>query len=209
VKIAVGEAMTGDPIEAPLRSTAVAVPPITYVRHAMPAVTEGIPSTEWHLDDATRAAAEIWAARLEVGDGIGALVSSTEPKALETAAAIASRWGSVVVEEPRLREAERPWIGTGYRAIAHRYLRGDVPEGWEPHRSVAERVAAAITDALASASSGPAIVVTHGLALSLHLGDRLGADFDPETFWSRLAFPDAWALDGDVLHRSLPGAALS
>jgi broad specificity phosphatase PhoE len=185
------------------------VPPITYVRHAMPAVTEDVPSTEWHVDEATRAAAEVWAGRLEVGDGIGALVSSTEPKALETAAAIASRWGSVVAEEPRLREAERPWIGTGYRAVAHRYRRGEVPDGWEPHASVAERVAAAVADALDAAAPGPAIVVTHGLALSLHLGDRLGDEFDRETFWSRLAFPDAWALDGEVLHRSLPGAPLS
>jgi broad specificity phosphatase PhoE len=201
--------MTADPIEAPLRSTLVAVPPITYVRHAMPAVTEGLHSTDWHVDAATRAAAEIWAGRLEVGDGIGALVSSTEPKAVETAAAIASRWGSAVVEEPRLREAERPWIGTGYRAVAHRYLRGEVPEGWEPHAAVATRVAAAVSDALALAAGRPAIVVTHGLALSLHLGDRLGDDFDRETFWSRLAFPDAWALDGDVLHRSLPSAPLS
>ena len=53
------------------------------------------------------------------------------------------------------------------------------------------------------------VVVSHGLALAGHLGDRLGAEFDRESCWSRLAFPDAWALDGDVLHRSLPGAALS
>lgn len=186
------------------------MPPITYVRHAMPAVTEGVHSSEWHLDEATRAAAEIWAARLEVGGGIGALVSSTEPKALETAAAIAARWEATVLEDPRLREARRPWIGTGYRAVAHRYLRGEQPEGWEPHREVEERVAAAVADALAKATDGPAVVVSHGLALSLHLGDRLGDDFDRETFWSRLAFPDAWALGtDDVLHRSLPGAPLS
>jgi hypothetical protein len=66
-----------------------------------------------------------------------------------------------------------------------------------------------VADALSAATGGPAIVVTHGLALALHLGERLGDDFDPETFWSRLAFPDAWALDGGVLHRSLPGAPLS
>jgi broad specificity phosphatase PhoE len=201
--------MTADPIEAPLRSTLVAVPPITYVRHAMPAVTEGIPSTEWHLDAASLAAAEVWASRLEVGERIGVLVSSTEPKALETAAAIADRWGSVVVEDPRLREAVRPWIGTGYRTVAHHYLRGEQPEGWEAHAEVAQRVAMAVADAMAAARGGPAVVVTHGLALSLHLGDRLGAEFDRETFWSRLAFPDAWALDGDVLHRSLPSAPLS
>ena len=57
----------------------------------------------------------------------------------------------------------------------------------------------------AAASGAPVVVVTHGLILSIHLGDRLGADFDRESFWSRLAFPDAWALDADdTLHRSLP-----
>ena len=62
---------------------------------------------------------------------------------------------------------------------------------------------------MARATDGPAIVVSHGLALSLHLGDRLGADFDREQFWSRLAFPDAWALDEGVLHRSLPPPPVS
>jgi broad specificity phosphatase PhoE len=106
--------------------------------------------------------------------------------------------------DDRLREAVRPWIGTGYRAVAHRYLRGEQPEGWEPHDSVSVRVAAAVADAQRSAGGAPIIVVTHGLALAIHLGDRLGPDFDRESFWSRLAFPDAWALDDDVLHRSLP-----
>jgi len=185
-------------------------PPITYVRHAMAVLDDGVHPSEWHLDDAGRAAAHIWADRLEIGDGIGALVSSTEPKALETAEAIGERWSTEVNEDARLREAVRPWIGPGYRAIAHRYLRGEQPQGWEPHTEVAGRMAAAVSDALERAVAGPAVVVSHGLALSLHLGHRLGADFDRESFWSRLAFPDAWALDQDeVLHRSLPRAPIT
>ncbi len=157
----------------------MATPPITYVRHAMPMVEGDAPSTEWHLDEPVRAAAQEWAGRLEVGTGIGALVSSTEPKALETAQAIAARWDSSVTEDPRLREAQRPWIGTGYRAVAHRYLRGERPEGWEDHAAVAERMADAVADALAAAGDRTAIVVSHGLALSMHLGDRLGAGLRP------------------------------
>lgn len=186
------------------------VPPITYVRHAMAVPDDGVHPSSWHLDQAGRAAARAWADRLEIGAGIGALVSSTEPKALETAEAIGERWSAQVGEDPRLREAVRPWIGPGYRAIAHRYLRGEQPEGWEPHAEVADRMAAAVSDALARAVAGPVVVVSHGLALSVHLGHRLGADFDRESFWSRLAFPDAWALDPDeVLHRSLPRAPIS
>ena len=143
------------------------------------------------------------------GGGIGVLVSSTDTKALETAAAIAERWPA-----PQWRRTigcarrVRPWIGTGYRAVAHRYLRGELPEGWEPHAAVAARMARGRRRRRRrSAAGAPVVVVSHGLALSIHLGDRLGADFDRESFWSRLAFPDAWALDGDdVLHRSLPGA---
>ena len=180
-------------------------PPITYVRHAMPAVEEGVDSTDWHLDAATKAHAETWADRLEVGDAIGVLVASTEPKALETAEAIAARWPAEVLPDDRLREARRPWIGTGYRAMAHRYLRGEQHEGWEAHDAVEQRMHVAVAEAISRSGDGSVVVVTHGLALSLHLGQRLGGDFDRESFWSRLAFPDAWVLDGDgVLHRSLP-----
>lgn len=188
------------------------MPSITYVRHAMAVLDDGVHPSEWHLDGPGREAAVQWSARLEVGDGIGALVTSTEPKALETARAIAEQWDTVVTEDDRLREAVRPWIGPGYRAVAHRYLRGEQPEGWEPHVTVAERMAAAVAEAegRAATARGPAIVVSHGLALAIHLGDRLGEDFDRETFWSRLAFPDAWALDADdVLHRSLPRPPVS
>jgi hypothetical protein len=62
----------------------------------------------------------------------------------------------------------------------------------------------AVRDAQEAAAGGPVVVVGHGLALSIHLGDRLGTDFDRESFWSRLAFPDAWVLDDGVVHRSLP-----
>jgi broad specificity phosphatase PhoE len=183
------------------------VSPITYVRHAMPVRSDGEHPTRWHLDDAGRAAAAQLAERLEVAPRIGCLLTSTEPKAMETAEAIAARWGSDLTADDRLREAARPWIGDGYRAVVHRYLRGELPDGWEPHGDVERRVAAAVSDALAAADDRPVVVVSHGLALSLHLGHRLGRDFDCESFWSSLAFPDAWALDDTgVLHRPLASA---
>jgi broad specificity phosphatase PhoE len=176
--------------------------PITYVRHSMAVPEQSVHPTAWHLDDRGRADAARLAERLEVAPGIGALVTSTEPKALETAEAIGGRWKAPVVSDDRLREASRPWIGPGYRAVAHRYLRGEVPPGWEPHGEVAARVAATVTEAVAAAAGQPVVVVSHGLALTIHLGGRLGAAFDRESFWSGLAFPDAWVLgDAGILHR--------
>lgn len=185
----------------------MAVAPITYVRHAMAVQADGVHPTAWRLDGGGRADAARLAARLEVAPAIGCLMSSTEPKALETAEAIAEQWGAMLVPDDRLREAVRPWIGPGYRAVVHRYLRGDLPEGWEPHEEVEVRVAACVADAAVAAGEQPVVVVSHGLALALHLGDRLGRDFDRETFWSSLAFPDAWALDeAGMLHRPVASA---
>jgi broad specificity phosphatase PhoE len=181
--------------------------PVTYVRHAMAVPEDGVHPTAWHLDAAGHADADRLAARLEVAPTIGALVTSSEPKARETAEVIGEHWGATVVVDERLREAIRPWIGPGYRAVVHRYLRGDQPDGWEPHDEVASRVDAAVAEATERAAGGPVVVVSHGLALAVHLGDRLGRRFDRESFWSGLAFPDAWALDGaGTLHRPLAPA---
>lgn len=175
--------------------------PVTYVRHAMAVQVEGAHPTEWELDGFGRESARAMARRLELPGGIGALIASTEPKALGTAEAIAEVWETEVVADPLLREAVRPWIGPGYRAVVHRYLRGELPEGWEPHGEVAGRMRAAVEAARAVAGARAIVVVSHGLALSVHLGDRLGPEFDREGFWSSLSFPDAWVLDGGLLHR--------
>ncbi|HJR26608.1 MAG TPA: histidine phosphatase family protein, partial [Acidimicrobiales bacterium] len=114
---------------------------VTYVRHAMPVSDDGVESTAWHLSDQARRLAGRLASRLEVDGGIGALVSSTEPKAVETAEAIAAHWSCGITTDERLREVLRPWVGNGYRADAHAYLRGEAPDTWETYDAVAERVA--------------------------------------------------------------------
>lgn len=175
----------------------MAAPPITYVRHAMAVQEESVHPTAWRLDARGRAEADALANRLEIASSIGVLVTSTEPKARETAEAIGRHWHAAIVADERLREASRPWVGPGYRAVVHRYLRGQLPAGWEPHDEVAARVGAAVDDATSGAGGRPVVVVSHGLALALHLGQVLGDGFDRESFWSSLAFPDAWVLDGD------------
>lgn len=191
-------------VQPPLRSTWMDQVPISFVRHSMAVPDTDRHPTEWVLDSGGRLEAEELAARLEVAPAIGALVSSTEPKALGTAEVIGAHWGAEVRGDDRLREASRPWVGPGYRAVAHRYLRGEAVDGWEPHAEVAQRVEACVEEACAAAEGRPVVVVTHGLVLAVHLRMRLGREFDAESFWSCLAFPDAWALDtAGLLHRPL------
>lgn len=168
------------------------------VRHAMAVADPARPPAQWDLGPGGRAAAAELAllARLQ---SVVAVASSPEPKARATAEAFGARVDRPVVLDDRLVEAERPWVGDGYRALAHRYLAGDAPPGWEPRDAVAARVAAAVDDLRAAAGPGEVVVVGHGLSLALHLEAVLPSGFDAFGFWCRLAFPDAWRLDRDAL----------
>lgn len=81
---------------------------LVLVRHAMPKIEPGAPAPSWRLGRAGRAAA----AALGQFVPAGYLVSSDEPKALETAELVAahSEPCNDVVVDRRLREVDRPNI---------------------------------------------------------------------------------------------------
>jgi broad specificity phosphatase PhoE len=153
---------------------------VILVRHAMPEVVPGVPPHDWELGPDGRAAARELARRLQPGR----VVSSDEPKALQTAEEIAR--GSEIVVDARWREVARPtgWE-PGYRDRARRYVGGEALAGWEPHADAIARVR--------SATRGD-IVVTHGLAMTLYLGQTVD-------FWEELRFPDAWSALAGHLRR--------
>ena len=168
-----------------------------YVRHAMALRETDRPPREWELGPAGRAAARELAAQLPRSVATALVVSSTEPKAMATAAPIAERFGVEVVPDERLAEAHRPWVGSpnDYRTMAHRYLAGFATPGWEDSAAVVDRMAAAVQDARASVPGQRIAVVGHGLSLCLHLASVLPEGFDPGGLWARLSFPDAWTVD--------------
>ena len=177
-----------------------------YVRHAMPLVDPALPSSEWDSGPGGRASAWELAALLVIERPVAVVASSTERKARSTAEPIAERFGVPVVEDDRLVEAERPWIGVpnDYRGMARRYLRGAPLDGWEAQEAVVDRMSAAVRDARAACAvagdaDGAVLVVGHGLSICLHLAAGLPPGFDAAGLWARLAFPDAWAVDRDDL----------
>lgn len=178
----------------PLGTLGAVIGTEVLVRHAMALADPDREPSQWELGPASRAAAADLALRARLGDVV-AVTSSPEPKARATADAFADRLGMEVCTDDRLVEAHRPWVGDGYRFAAHRYLSGDEPEGWEPRREVADRIAAAIAELREEVGPGELVVVGHGLGLSLHLEDIFRGPFDPYGFWCRLAFPDAWRVD--------------
>lgn len=187
---------------------------IILVRHAMPEVDRSTPSKQWRLGDSAREDSVLLAHALP--DTLGpVIVSSPEPKTLETARVIALRLGIEVIEDHRLGEVNNPWPRwDGYREAAAAYLAGEAtPPGWEERGRVLARFAAAVRDARLRYPAGDLLVANHGMAMAIYLasiartvvtseGER---PFDLVPFWQGLTFPDAWRLEGGTLRRLFNG----
>ncbi len=169
---------------------------LVLVRHAMPVVSDAVPSTAWTLPESSMEDCVLLAHCLP--RSLAPVVySSSQPKAERTAAVIALRRGLTVKTDEAFREVEKPeeWFDDDedYRAAAAAYLGDGGRPGWDTHAAVARRFADGVERALAANPSGDVIVVNHGMALSLYLASK--ARIDPVPFWRALTFPDAWRLD--------------
>jgi broad specificity phosphatase PhoE len=156
------------------------------VRHAAPEIDPARPAASWGLSAAGRAAARALAAALTVD----AVVSSPEPKALETAAALEAP----LEIDARLREHDRAGARFMARddfvaAVEAGFARpGEVVFGVESYDAALARFSAGV-DAAAAAHGGERVaIVSHGTVIALYVGQATGAD--PLTVWRRLRSPD-------------------
>ena len=137
------------------------------VRHSLPALDPSVPPEEWQLSDEGRRRCGALAERLAAREP-AVLLSSTEPKARETARRTVG-W---------LRPED---LDGGIRALFERP--DEVVFGEESAVSALARFEAAV-EALPESS----VVVTHGTVLSLFVAARTGRD--PYELWRRLELPD-------------------
>ncbi len=169
---------------------------VILVRNAMPVVQPGVHPVRWRLDDLGRAAVASLADTLP-DELAGTLWCSSEARAQETAETLIETRGDLRVDlrlDPELREVGRPtsWSSTYAEDLAG-YFRHGAREGWEPVAAVVTRVSGAVDRAVREAAGLPAVVVTHGIALSLYAGAVCGVR--PAGFLHGLLHPDAWLLD--------------
>lgn len=169
------------------------------VRHAAPAVGgPESPAVHWHLSPEGRAAADALAGAPYWSE-LSVLYTSPEPKALGTAQRIAARHGLPIRVERDLREVEgRSWANEGYEDLARRYLAGE-DVGWEAKAAVLTRVRSCIDRIVKRGEGSDAAVVSHGLALTVLLADRLALDGSAaHELWSRMRLPDVAVLDTET-----------
>ncbi len=177
---------------------------LILVKHGMPQIEPDRPRSSWTLSDFGRAGA----ARAAEGLARFApdrLFSSAEPKAAQTAQAMAPRLGLTPEVDVGFGEhrADAAPFGTAAAFEAEVGALFADPAGLvmgeETGAAARSRFDAAV------ARIGPAksaLIVAHGRVITLWLSHRLG--FDPMPFWKSLSFCHAAVLEGDRLELVAP-----
>jgi broad specificity phosphatase PhoE len=160
--------------------------PLLLIRHAAPEIDPARPPAAWRLSDAGRAAAE----RLRAEVLVAAVVSSPEPKALETAAAL----DASLEIDPRLREHDRagvPHFATQAEFVAAVESGFATPRevvfGVESYDAAHARFAAAVDAAIAAHPGERVALVSHGTVIALYAARA--TDADPVALWRGLGLP--------------------
>jgi broad specificity phosphatase PhoE len=169
---------------------------LILVRHGRPVIDPDKPPSTWPLCPEGRNGCVKLAERIEALKPTR-VVSSPEPKALQTAEILAGRLGLKVEVDPELHEHKRQHVSFGTeeefrQRIANVFEKPAVraPGGESAHEAY-ERLSAA----LARHKGEPLLAVTHGTVMSLYLGERLGVN--AHDLWRSLHMPDGFVLDAD------------
>ncbi|MFW9965992.1 MAG: histidine phosphatase family protein [Candidatus Thorarchaeota archaeon] len=161
------------------------------MRHAETAIDHSVPVHEWQLTEEGLRHVENLAS-MGIFDSIDSIISSTEPKALQTAMPFADRLGIGVERYPELRELDR---GKGGLLSNAEYLhsvegllnRHHAVPGWEFRDTAMARFQTGLRKIMDKGGFKEALLISHGIVLSMHFASLLGFE---EVFsrWQRLRF---------------------
>ena len=183
---------------APVLST------LFLIRHSLPVLDQSLPASQWRLTPEGRQRALHLAERL-AGRGITLVMSSHEPKAVQTAEIIAAHCRIPMDQADNLHEHERPLAGFSsqveFEAIVYEFYANPARLifGNETADQAYIRFSAAVDGLLHSYPGETLAVVSHGTVMTLFVSRRCG--IEPFPFWRSLQMPDCIPL-------SLPGYCL-
>lgn len=165
---------------------------LILVKHSMPEIVPNRPANEWHLSTEGRQRCHELAERLSVYQP-AAIVSSVEPKAMETAALLASSLGRGWETAHDLHEHDRSnvaYLGPAAfeEAVATFFERPtELVFGLETAQQALERFLSAIEAILKKYSTGNSIVVAHGTVITLFVAHY--NNVKPFPLWKSLGLP--------------------
>jgi broad specificity phosphatase PhoE len=169
---------------------------LVLVRHSVPEIRRDVPSREWRLSADGLARAKAFSRRLQP-TGATSVFTSVEPKATETARALADEWSLPVEEVPGLHEHERPEAQLLSRDAFEQKIRdlfarpGELVFGAETADQARCRFTISLVRLIARAP-GDVVAVTHGTVMALFVAEVAGVE--PFDFWKRQQMPFAVTL---------------
>lgn len=171
-----------------------------FIRHADVVIDESVDSTAWRLSENGHSQTHQLAPQL-VHLNIDRILTSHEPKAVQTGAALAEIWGVPAQIFPNLHEHERGSGGfVGNREawlemVAQFLTRPDeLVFGEETAVQAAMRMKTAVRTAEQTFPNEQLAFVTHGRILTAFLSAH-NPDLDAITYWQTLTLPAAIIVD--------------
>jgi broad specificity phosphatase PhoE len=166
---------------------------LLLVRHSVPEIRREVPAAQWRLSEAGLARAAAFATQVDPGTA-RVVCSSQEPKAIETARALAAAWELEAEPVRGLQEHERPDAQMLSRdqfelRIRDLFARPSEPVfGTETADHARRRFTLAVMRIITRAPDD-VVVVSHGTVMTLFMAEAAGVD--PFTFWKQLDMPCA------------------
>ena len=166
---------------------------LILVRHSLPEIAPNVPPDQWVLSERGRRLCKTLVARLAIHNPHH-IVSSRQPKALETARIIADTHGTPLEQRDDLHEVDwRANVGfltkEKYETTIASFFQNpdEVAFGRETANEAHQRFSRALSHVFDEHSQGNLVVVAHGIVIALFVSRA--ARMDPYPLWKRLGTP--------------------
>ena len=168
------------------------MPELILVKHSAPEIAPNLPANEWHLSETGRLRCKALAQRL-AAHRPDVIVSSIEPKAVETAQIVANLLSQPLESIADLHEHDRSNVGFRSTeqfeaAVADFFAHPDrLVLGKETADQTHRRFAKAVSGVVDKHADKNIVVVAHGTVISLFVARA--ARWEPFGLWQRLGLP--------------------
>ncbi len=165
---------------------------LIMVRHSLTETIPGLPSEKWELSAEGRKRCITLAERINKYQP-ALIITSMEPKAIQTGALVANILGIPFESAPglheHLREKEGLYSQIDFEAKLKYFFEepSSLVFGQESAKQALSRFSIAIAQVLDHFPTGNVVIVAHGTVMALWVAGRIGGD--PFTYWKKLGLP--------------------
>ena len=169
---------------------------LVLIKHSAVVIDAAVPPKQWPLSDEGRRLCLPLSMALRMHK-LGVLISSEEPKAIETAGIVAKRLRIETHTAPDLDEHRRPFVPTPaeFERLMEHFFAESAQRvfGEESADEALARFTAAIDAVIASEPERNVGIVAHGAVIALYAAPRFGVGAG--ALWQRLQVPSFVVVD--------------